>query len=69
MRNGCKKIALTMGCGLLVLAMLANIQQFMMRKISYWGYADFYSYKGDYDVLFFGSSTMNMENITDGAVE
>lgn len=49
-----------MGCGLLVLAMLANIQQFMMRKISYWGYADFYSDKGDYDVLFLGSSTMNM---------
>ncbi len=60
MREKLKKIASTAICCMLFAAMLLSSWKFLMRKGSYVKNEDFYSYEGDYDVLFLGTSHVVM---------
>lgn len=60
MKKGYKKLLSAVFCCAVFLLMFTAVSRFFMRKTSYIKNADFYSYEGDFDVLFLGSSHMVM---------
>lgn len=60
MKKGIKNIISTILCCLILLLMFAASWKFLMRKGSYIKNDDFYSYEGNYDVLFLGTSHVVM---------
>lgn len=60
MKKGMKNLASALLCGLLVLLAVRSAWKFLERKTSYVKNDGFYSYDGDFDVLFLGSSHMVM---------